>query len=74
LHYFNQLGRTPAVASARARDERDRHFLESLKGLGARSHLDLDEYARLFAPKGSLLSGDITPAYSMLNDEVMSES
>jgi hypothetical protein len=31
----------------------------------------LDNYARLFEPKGSLLSGDITPAYSMLNDEII---
>lgn len=71
LHYFNQLSRIPPVASARRRDKRDHHFLESLNRLSARSHLDLDEYARLFAPKGSLLSGDITPAYSMLNDEVI---
>jgi hypothetical protein len=71
LHYFDQLSRIPQVASARARDDRDRHFLENLKRLSGRSHLDLEEYARLFASKGSLLSGDITPAYSMLNDEVI---
>src|SRR6266566_3828362 len=71
LHYFDQLSGIPPVASARARDDRDHHFLESLKRLSARSHLDLEDYARLFAPKGSLLSGDITPAYSMLNDEVI---
>jgi hypothetical protein len=71
LHYFDQLSRIPQVASTRARDERDHHFLENIKRLSARSHLDLEDYARLFAPKGSLLSGDITPAYSMLNDEVI---
>src|SRR6266699_2882921 len=67
LHYFNELSKTPSVASARARDDRDRSFLESIRRLSARSYIDLDDYARLFAPKGSLISGDITPAYSMLN-------
>jgi hypothetical protein len=71
LHYFDQLSRIAPVASARARDDRDRHFLENLRRLSARSHFELEDYARLFAPKGSLLSGDITPAYSMLNDEVI---
>ena len=71
LHYFNLLGRGPSVASARARDDRDRRFLEAIKRLSARSHLDLEDYAGLFAVKGELLSGDITPAYSMLNDEVI---
>jgi hypothetical protein len=71
LHYFDQLSRIPAVASTPDRDKRDHHFIENIKRLSARSHLDLDEYAQLFAPKGSLLSGDITPAYSMLNDEVI---
>jgi hypothetical protein len=71
LHYFDELSRIPPVASARARDARDCRFLESIKRLSARSHLDLEHYARLFAAKGSLLSGDITPAYSMLNEEVI---
>src|SRR5207253_633787 len=71
LHYFNLLGRVPSVGSARARDDRDRRFLEAIKRLSARSHLDLEDYAGLFAVKGELLSGDITPAYSMLNDEVI---
>jgi sulfotransferase family protein len=71
LHYFDELSRIPSIASARARDDEGRHFLERLKRLSARSHLDLEDYARLFAPKGSLLSGDITPAYSMLNEEVI---
>src|SRR5256885_13616443 len=69
LHYFDELSRIPAVACARPRGDRDRRFLENIKDLSARSHLDLEDYARLFEPKGSLLSGDITPAYSMLSDE-----
>ena len=71
LHYFNELSRIPPVGSARARNYRDHSFLESIKRLSARSYIDLEDYARLFAPKGSLLSGDITPAYSMLNDEII---
>jgi hypothetical protein len=71
LHYFDELSRIPTLASARLRDHRDRAFLENIKHLSARSHLDFEDYARLFAPKGSLLSGDITPAYSMLSDEVI---
>ena len=71
LHYFDELSRTPSVASAHARDGRDLRFLESIKRLSARSHLDLELYARLFAAKEALLSGDITPAYSMLNDELI---
>jgi hypothetical protein len=71
LHYFDGLSRISAVASTRARDDRDRSFLEQIQRLSARSHLDLEDYARLFEPKGCLLSGDITPAYSMLNDELI---
>jgi hypothetical protein len=71
LHYFDELSRIPSVASTRARDDRDCRFLESVKRLSALSHIDLQDYARLFEPKESLLSGDITPAYSMLSDEVI---
>jgi Sulfotransferase family len=71
LHYFDELSRIPAVASARPREDRDRRFLEGIKRLSAQPHIDLENYARLFEPKGSLLSGDITPAYSMLSDEII---
>jgi Sulfotransferase family len=71
LHYFDELSRIAPIASARPRDDRDCRFLESIKRLSARSHLDLEDYARLFGPKGTLLSGDITPAYSMLSDEII---
>jgi hypothetical protein len=33
--------------------------------------VDLENYGRLFELKGSLPSGDISPAYSMLNDEII---
>jgi hypothetical protein len=71
LHYFDELSRIPSVASTRTRDDRDCRFLERVKRLSALSHIDLQDYAKLFESKGSLLSGDITPAYSMLSDEVI---
>jgi hypothetical protein len=70
LHYFDQFGRTQ-TSPPRPRDERDVRFLEGIKSLSTRLYMDLDDYARLFEPKASLLSGDITPAYSMLNDEII---
>src|SRR5204862_1649310 len=42
-----------------------------IKKLSLQSYIDLDGYGRLFELKGALLSGDITPAYSMLNDEII---
>ena len=70
LHYFDKLSRTKATPP-RPRDERDLCFLERIKGLSAESHIALENYARLFEPKGPLLSGDISPTYSMLNDEII---
>ena len=69
LHYFDQFGRTQIAP--RARDKRDAWFVKRLKSLAERMYIDLDEYARLFELKGLLLSGDITPAYSTLNDEII---
>ena len=71
LHYFDQLGRVQRSSSPRRRDERDLRFLERLKNLSAEPHMDLQNYARLFEPKGSLLSGDISPNYSTLSNEVI---
>jgi len=42
-----------------------------MKNLSARPHIDLENYGRLFMHKGSLLSGDITPGYSTLSDEII---
>ncbi|PYL69071.1 MAG: hypothetical protein DMF22_11875, partial [Verrucomicrobia bacterium] len=33
--------------------------------------MDLENYARLFEPKASLLSGDISPSYSTLSNQVI---
>ncbi len=71
LHYFDQLSRVQRAAPPRCRDERDLRFLESIKNLSAEPYMNLDHYARLFEPKASLLSGDISPNYSTLSDEVI---
>ena len=71
LHYFDELSKIQRARPPRCRDERDVRFLESIKSLSARPSIDLENYARLFEPKGSLLSGDITPTYSTLSDEII---
>jgi Sulfotransferase family len=71
LHYFDQLSRVQRAARPRCRDERDLRFLDRLESLSAETGIDLDNYARLFEPKGSLLSGDISPNYSTLSNEVI---
>jgi Sulfotransferase family len=71
LHYLDNLNRTKRHGPPRSKDERDTCFLESIKELSMRSHIDLDSYGRLFCHKGSLLSGDISPAYSTLTDEII---
>ena len=81
LHYFDRLWRTPRalrkaegrIAATRqsARDERDLKFLELMEAEGKRSEVDLERYAELFSGKGELLSGDITPGYSTLEEELI---
>jgi hypothetical protein len=71
LHYFDQLSRVQRSPPPRCRDERDLRFLESLNSLSAKPYVDLENYGRLFEPKGSLLSGDISPNYSTLSSKVI---
>jgi hypothetical protein len=81
LHYFDRFWRSPRKAGGNkgrvdrarqdARDQRDLDFLAAMESLFARPETDLQGYARLFAPKGSLISGDITPGYSTLPEEVV---
>jgi hypothetical protein len=71
LHYLDNLNRTKRHRPPRSKDQRDACFLESIKDLSMRSHIDLDRYGRLFCHKGPLLSGDISPAYSTLTDEII---
>jgi len=71
LHYFDQLSRVQRGGRPRCRDERDLRFLERLQSLSAEPGIDLENYGRLFEPKASLLSGDISPNYSTLSNEVI---
>jgi Sulfotransferase family len=77
LHYFDRFWRSERkperarTARTEARDERDIHFLDAMEHLYADLEINFSGYARLFAPKGTLLSGDITPGYSVLPDEII---
>lgn len=71
LHYLTSRGHASVKARLRHRDERDTRFMEKLERLGRQPWLDLEGYGQLFTAKGSLLSGDITPAYSMLPGEII---
>ena len=71
LHYLDQLSRVQRSSSPRCRDDRDRRFLENINSLSAKPGLDFEYYARLFEPKGTLFSGDISPNYSTLNNKVI---
>ena len=71
LHYLDRLNRTKRFHSPRCGDERDRCFLQSMEALRGRFYLDLESYGELFSHKGPLVSGDISPAYSTLNDEIV---
>jgi sulfotransferase family protein len=71
LHYFDQLSRTKRFHPPRCEDERDASFLEEMRNLSARFYLDLENYGRLFQHKGTRVSGDISPAYSTLGDEII---
>jgi Sulfotransferase family len=71
VHYFDSLSRVNRRNHPRCRDERDQWFLARLVELSALPYVDLGAYSRLFAAKRALLSGDITPAYSTLKDELV---
>jgi hypothetical protein len=71
LHYLDSLTRTRRFHPPRCRDQRDASFLDSMKNLSAQFYIDLENYGRLFEHKGSLVSGDISPAYSTVSDEII---
>ena len=71
LHYQDNLNRTKRIHGPRCCDKRDTSFIESMQDLRGRFYLDLESYGRLFQHKGECLSGDISPAYSTLNDEII---
>lgn len=71
LHYFNKRGHAPYPTIPRMEDERDLCFLDKFRALKTKKWLDLPGYGQLFVGKGSLISGDVTPGYSMLPDETI---
>jgi hypothetical protein len=76
IKYFDQMSRSRHPdrlerSKLPMRDERDRRFREAMENLCTMPHLDLERYAQLFAPKASLLSGDISPGYSTVPDEIV---
>ena len=62
-----------AIARERIRDDRDREFVDRFESLAPPPLLDFKSYAELFGPKGNLISGDITPGYSLLDDDLVNE-
>lgn len=71
LHYLDCLNRGRRFHPPRCRDQRDTSFLDNMKNLSALSYIDLENYGRLFEHKGSLVSGDISPAYCAISDEII---
>lgn len=71
LHYLNSLNRTRRFHPPRCKDRRDASFLDGMKNLSSLSYIDLENYGRLFEHKGSLVSSDISPAYSTVSDEII---
>lgn len=76
LHYFDQMSRSrhpdpSSWRSARLRDARDQFFVNAMDALCATPFIDRRRYGQVFAPKGELLSGDITPLYSALPEEII---
>lgn len=66
---LNRLGKRQR-ADRRVGDERDPKFLQEAVECGKHPR-DLERYAALFRYKGDLLSGDVSPGYSRLDEEVV---
>lgn len=67
---LQHTNRRQAQLALRPLDQRDVDFLAAYVGMPW-WRTDLDAYAGLFALKGGLLSGDITPDYSTLSDRTI---
>ena len=59
------------IARHRARDEADRQFLERFEQLRQKTVIDFHCYSQLFESKGNLITGDITPGYSILDNAMV---
>ncbi|MEO5902494.1 MAG: sulfotransferase domain-containing protein [Gemmatimonadaceae bacterium] len=66
-----ELSANPLDNPYRTALRRDREFAEGWVRFVNNGH-GLDDYCALFSSKGSAVSGDITPAYSMLSDAEIS--
>ena len=75
LHYFESPRDFWATRQRKlkknSRGDHDVRFFDAWERIYAKPEIDFEGYAALFAPKGELLSGDITPAYSTLQDEII---
>ena len=74
LRYFDEMSHSRHPVDwrkARPRDERDGFFLAAMESLCSMPFIDRQRYGRLFAPKGELLSGDVTPVYSVVPEEMI---
>jgi Sulfotransferase family len=78
INYFFSMSRSrhpdrAARSKLRPRDERDRRFLRAMEDLCTQPQIDLDRYAQLFSPKGPLLSGDVSPGYAVVPEEIIAQ-
>ncbi len=77
LHYFDREWRKPRPgtenrfekALSQAADERDRTFLTRAAELFRHPEISFLNYAALFGSAGQLITGDVTPGYSILPEE-----
>jgi hypothetical protein len=72
----NRLGREykrgGAEGERRARDARDQAFLERASALDGKP-MDIHAYAHMFNVKGDSLTGDVTPAYAALEEDIIAQ-
>src|ERR1700751_3860857 len=77
LHYFDRDWRKPRPEAQNrfenalrdARDERDGTFIGRAIDLFRRQGMSLPGYTELFDPAADLITGDVTPGYSILPEE-----
>jgi Sulfotransferase family len=76
LHYFDQISFSQHPDRSwwqkiTRRDQRDEAFMAGMEALCSTPFIERERYGQLFAPKEELLSGDITPRYSTLSEEMI---
>jgi hypothetical protein len=72
----NRLGRefkrAGETGERQERDARDQQFLERASSLHGKP-MDIRAYASMFSMKGDRLTGDVTPAYAALEEDVIAQ-